>query len=151
MLIALVISHALLTAITVRTVIREARIYLRHRRHREKLRGVVEAQYGAKYTELPHGKHRLKDHPRAHRLCTKEDPCAYKVKHLKGIRATVYIREARADGAYRTGTTAGLPPSTTDHRSRHEYPTRSDYISKSEYNPLTNLEVRPFYRSSPAV
>ncbi len=150
MLIELVISHAILAIVAIRSGVRELRIYLRHRRNRETLRLAVMARHGKHYVELPHGKHRLKDYPRAHRLCTKNHPCAYKVKHLKGVPATVYVREARADGAYRTGTTAGLPPSTTDHRAKHEYPTRSDYISKSDYNTLTNLKVKPYYRSKPA-
>jgi hypothetical protein len=117
-LIAVVLLSAALAATTARMVTREVQIYRRHRRKIAGLRQTVIKHFGEKYTDLPHGKHRLKDNPSAHRLCTKHKPCAYKVKHIKGVRATTYIREARADRAYRTGITAGLS-------------------SKSDYEPVT--------------
>lgn len=129
MLIAVILLSAALAATTTRMVIREVKVYLRHRRKREGFRQTVIDAFGEEYAELPQGKHRLKDNPRAHRLCTRHDPCAYKVKHLKGVRATVYIREARQDRAYRTGITAGLAP-------------KSDYDYDHDYEP----ETEPFDR-----
>lgn len=102
MLIAVVLLSAALAATTARMVTREVQIYRRHRRKAARLRQTIVDAFGEKYTDLPHGKHRLKDNPRAHRLCTKHKPCAYKVKHLKGVRATTYIREAREDRAFHT-------------------------------------------------
>jgi hypothetical protein len=94
-LIAVVLLSVALAATTAAMVRREVQIYRRHRRKVARLRQTVIDNFGEKYTDLPHGKHRLKDNPRAHRLCGKHKPCAYKVKHLKGVRATTLIREAR--------------------------------------------------------
>lgn len=131
MLIPFLIAVALLAAIASKTVIREVQLYRRDRRRRHNLLLTME-KYGWDYDDPPRGKHRLRDTPRAHRHCTRHDPCAYKVKHLKGIPAAVYIREAReAREAWEDDQDDYEP--TTDH-----------------YNTLTGYEDQPYYRANSA-
>lgn len=128
MLIPFLISTTLLTATTARSALRQVRIYLAARKESQTLRRNAAAVLGWNYRHPPRGKHRLEDTPRAHRRCTRHDPCAYKVGHLKGIPATVYIREAReAREAW-----------------ENAYRTRSDYLSKSDYHTLTGHDVEPY-------
>jgi hypothetical protein len=127
MLIPFLIIIALLTVTSARSVQREVRIYQKNRRERQKLRLTAAENLGWDYKHPPRGKHRLKDTPRAHRQCTRHDPCAYKVRHLKGIPATTYVREAE-----------------------EEREAREAYLSKSDYHTLTGWDAQPYYHTSSA-
>lgn len=99
---------AILGPIAIRTIAHEYQIDRHRRRIRKALKQCIIDTFGLAYAKQRPGKHRSERYPRAHRMCTEENPCAYRHEHIERIRATYYIRKAREEAVYRSGVIAGL-------------------------------------------
>lgn len=111
MLIAFVVLIGLLAIlgpIAIGTIVSQYRHAHHRRRIRKGIKKYVVAKFGKAYWKQPPGRHRIERRPRAHRVCDKEDPCAYRHKDIRRTKATYYIDRARREAIYRSGVIAGL-------------------------------------------